>query len=147
MYSYITCCPDIGYAVTTLLKFSSAPTAFHYKLLKGFAKYLQSTIDWGIHFHRSTWLEHPDFSPSKWHKIANNPSVSFDADINQPLLMGFVDAAYAKDLCKRWSTTGLVYTFCGGDIVYKSKTQSLTAGSSTERMVLKQLGFKQIGPT
>ena len=60
-------------------------------------------------------------------------------------------------------TTGLVFTFCGGAIVYKSKTQSLTAGSSTKakfiaahiaakiakylRMVLKQLGYEQKSPT
>ena len=31
MYAYITCRPDIGYAITTLSKFSSAPSAFHYK--------------------------------------------------------------------------------------------------------------------
>ena len=53
--------------------------------------------------------------------------------------------------------------FCGGAIVYTSKTQSLTAGSSTEaefifahiaakiakylRMVLKQLGYEQKSPT
>ena len=74
--------------------------------------------------------------------------------------MGFVDAAHANNLRKHWYTTGLVYTFCGGSIVYKSKTQSLTASSSTEaefiaahtaarylRMVLKQLGFKQTAPT
>ena len=29
MYSFITCWPDIGYAVTKLSKFSSAPSAFH----------------------------------------------------------------------------------------------------------------------
>ena len=114
------------------MKFSSAPTDFHYKLLKGVSKYLQSTIDWGIRFHRSTWLQHPDFSPSKWHNITDNPSVPFDVNTNQPLLMGFVDEAHANNLCKRWSTTGLVYTFCGGAIVYKSKTQSLTVGSSTK---------------
>ena len=33
MYAYITCRPDIGYAITTLSKFSSAPSAFHYKQL------------------------------------------------------------------------------------------------------------------
>ena len=38
MYAYITCCPDIGYAVTTLSKFSTGPSAYHYKLLKGVAK-------------------------------------------------------------------------------------------------------------
>ena len=47
MYAYITCRPDIGYAVTTLSKFSCAPLAYHYRLLKGVAKYLRSTIHWG----------------------------------------------------------------------------------------------------
>ena len=50
MYAYITCCPDIGYAVTTLSKFSSAPTEYHYCLLKGVAIYLQNTIGCGIRF-------------------------------------------------------------------------------------------------
>ena len=45
MYVYITCRCDIGYAVTTLSKFSSAPTEYHYTLLKGVAIYLQNTIE------------------------------------------------------------------------------------------------------
>ena len=40
MYVYITSRPYIGYAITTLSKFSSEPSAFHYKLLRGVAKYL-----------------------------------------------------------------------------------------------------------
>ena len=40
MYVYITYRPDIGYAITTLSKFSSEPSAFHYKQLRGVAKYL-----------------------------------------------------------------------------------------------------------
>ena len=48
MYVYITCRPDIGNVVTTLSKFSSAPTEYHYCLLKGVAIYLQNTIEWGI---------------------------------------------------------------------------------------------------
>ena len=64
---------------------------------------------------------------------------------------------------KRRSTTGYVLTFCGGAVLYRSKTQSLTALSSTEaefiaavdaakavlyvRSILKQMGFKQKGPT
>ena len=79
------------------------------------------------------------------------------------MLHCFLDAAHANNLQKRRSTTGLVFTFCGGPIVYKSKTQYITAGSSTEaefiaahtgakiaiylRMILKQLGFEQSGPT
>jgi hypothetical protein len=38
MYVYITCRPDIGYAITSLSKFPSVPSPFHYKLLKGVAK-------------------------------------------------------------------------------------------------------------
>ena len=38
MYAYITCRPDIGYAVTTLSKFSTSPSAYHYKLQHSFMK-------------------------------------------------------------------------------------------------------------
>ena len=57
----------------------------------------------------------------------------------------------------------MVFTFCGGAAVYKSKTQSLTAGSLTEaefiathtaakiakylQMILKQFGYEQTKPT
>ena len=56
-----------------------------------------------------------------------------------------------------------MFTFIGGAIIYKSKTQSLTAGSSTEaefiaahsagkvdrylQFLLKDLGYEQSGPT
>ena len=142
-----------------------APTKYYYKPLKGVAKYLRNTIDWGIHFCWSKQLHHPQFKPSKWYDIPidkiNNQN--FDININQPILTGFVNASHANELRKCCSTTGLVFTFCGGAVVYKSKTQSLTAGSSTEAefiaahtaakiakylcMVLKQLGYKQTRPT
>ena len=48
---YITCCPDIGYVITTLSKFSLEPSVFHYKLLLGVTKYLRSSITWGIRFN------------------------------------------------------------------------------------------------
>ena len=101
----------------------------------------------------------------KWYDIPidkiNNQI--FDVNINQPILTRFVDAAHANELRKRHSTTGLVFTFCGGAVVYKSKTQSLTTGSSTEAefiaahtaakiakylcMIFKQLGYEQTKPT
>jgi len=54
LYAYITCRPDIGYAVTTLSKFATSAAAFHYASLKSVARYLRRTIDWGIVFHKST---------------------------------------------------------------------------------------------
>jgi len=34
LFAYVLCRPDIGYTVTTLAKFSTAPNALHYKSLK-----------------------------------------------------------------------------------------------------------------
>ena len=163
MYAYITCRRDIGYAITTLSKFSTGPSVYHYKLLKGVAKYLRSTIGWGIRFHRSNPLHHSDLQPVENYIIADNNGFDSECNINQAKLFGFVDAAYANDHRKRRSTTGIAFTFCGGTIVYKSKTQSLTATSSTEaeflaafttgkicryqRMLLKQLGYEQVDAT
>jgi len=53
LFAYVLCHPDIGYAVTTLAKFSTAPNALHYKSLKHLAIYLRQTQDWGIMYWRS----------------------------------------------------------------------------------------------
>ena len=161
MYAYITCRPDIGYAITTLSKFSSAPSAFHYKQLRHVAKYLRSTIDWGIEFVRPTSLN--DLPPTVEHNDLPKLEEDFPVDINIAKLLCFVDASHATDLRKRRSITGFVFTYCGGAIVYRSKTQSITAGSSCEsefiaaysackvarylRHILKQLHFEQTEPT
>lgn len=34
MFAYMTCRPDIGYAVTTFSKFFGAPSSYHFQLLK-----------------------------------------------------------------------------------------------------------------
>ena len=130
MYAYITCCPDIGYAITTLSKFSSAPSAFHYKQLRHVAKYVRSTIDWGIEFVRPTLLN--DLPPTIEHNDLPKLEEEYPVDINIAKLLCFVDASHATDLQKRRSITGFVFTYCGGAIVYRSKTQSITAGSSCE---------------
>ena len=40
LFAYVLCRPDIGYAVTTLAKFSTAPNDLHYQSLKHLALYL-----------------------------------------------------------------------------------------------------------
>ena len=47
-------------------------------------------------------------------------------------MIAFVEAAYANDQCKHLCTTGFVFTYCGCAIIYHSKTQYVTAISSTE---------------
>ena len=166
MYAYVTCRPDIGYAITLLSKFGSSPSAYHYTCLKNVARYLRATKDWGIHYahdpqHNADHeLLTSDPVPVK---RATEAVPDYPEDIRQGKLIGFVDAAYANDLAKRRSTTGYVFTYSGGAVVYRSKTQSLTALSSTEAefiaavtaaktakyiwSVLNELGFKQSDPT
>ena len=85
-----------------------------------------------------------------------NSQDEFPVNVNRPVLQVFTDAAFGNDLTCRRSTTGIVFTYCVGVIIYCSKTQTLTAGSSTEaefiatvtavkltsylRCILKQLG-------
>ena len=132
MYAYVMCRPDIGYAITTMSKFSTKPSARHYELLKGIGKYLRLTKDWGIKFKRT--IPDPTLDDTKFKTNVELPSnlPEFTVDINQPKLIAFVDASYANDPRKRRSTTGFVFRYCGGAIVYRSKTKSITALSSTE---------------
>ena len=66
--------------------------------------------------------------------MPNEPEMEelFKADIATNKLVGFCDAAHANDLRNRRSTTGYTLMLAGGALVYKSKTQPLTACSSTE---------------
>ena len=135
------------------------------------AKYLQVTFHWGICYKRSKplTLSEDDFKqgffPTTSYDIPNDPTLKelFNVDINTNELVGFVNTAYDNKLRKCQSTTGVVFTFMGGAVVYKTKTQSITASSSTKaefiaahaaakiacylQILLKQLGYKQIGPT
>jgi hypothetical protein len=163
LYAYVTCRPDIGYAVVTLSKFSTCPSEAHYIYLKNIARYLRRTKNWGIRFFRSTKntsLPTSDYSdpPVPSNDLPSFPYHPLDRD-----LVCFVDAAYANDLRNRRSTTGYALCLAGAAIVYRSKTQTVTALSSTEaefyaavaaakivryiRMVLADLGYKQHNPT
>ena len=162
LYAYTTCRPDIGYAVVTLSKFATCPDNIHYAYLKGVAKYLRRTIHWGIRYRRYR----PD--PTQGSVAYDFASTSddlpdFPAPSDPLTPMAFVDAAHANDLRNRRSQTGYVITMCGGAIAYRSKTQSVTATSSTEaefiaavsaaktvkyiRALLSDIGFAQTEPT
>ena len=103
MYVYVACWPDIGYAITTMSKFSTKPSKYHYELLKGIVKYLWETKEWGIKFSRS--VERNDLSLENLISVvvADKNLTSFPININPPKLMAFIDAAYANNHCKRRS--------------------------------------------
>ena len=97
MYVYVTCQPDISYAITTMSKFSTKPSKSHYELLKGIAKYIRETKDWGIKFTRSVVRD--DLAPATLRSdvVPDENLLPFPVDINQSKLMAFVNATYAND--------------------------------------------------
>ena len=162
IYAYVVARPDIGYAVTTLARFSDHPTKVHYDALRRVARYLRMTNHWGLIYwrrHRMCTLPVGTFET-----LPPDPSLPSFPEPDQPtLLAGYVDSAHATDLVTRRSITGLVFMFCGGSIAYKSKIQSTVSTSSTEaefiaavhaakiakylRSILLELGYPQDSPT
>ena len=130
-------------------------------MLKNVTRYLCHTIDWGIVYHKTV----PTKSlPALTHipLKAEKDLPEFPSSTYPHQLLGFVDAAHANDLCNHCSMTGYTFTMCGGAMSYCTKTQSITATSSTEAEVLvcvltakhakyvfailMELGFPQHGP-
>ena len=144
IYMYIVCRPNIGYAITTKSKFSTQPSTSHYKLLKGIVKYLGETKDWGIKYKQSVVRD--DLAPVtlKSDAVFDENLPVFPVDVNQPKLMAFVDAVYANNQRKRQSTTGYIFVYYGGAIVYCSKTQYITTISSTEAEFLVAVSCAKI---
>jgi hypothetical protein len=158
LYAYVTIRPNIGYAFTTLAKFATSPSKLHYAQLKGIAKYLCTTIDWGIIFWRSE--SQPNLPAIPQDIVTPDFTLpSFPKATHHLQLYGYINAYRANDLRQRRSTTGYAFMLAGSIIAYHSKTQSITATSSMEakflaaisagkvacylRSILNQLGFIQ----
>ena len=98
--------PDITQSVSFLARFSTHPTDMHWKALINIVRYLKSTINFKIFF-------------PKQHS-------------HEMKVVGYCDADFAGDLDDRKSTTGFIF-FCNGTpITWKSKKQTIMAGSSAE---------------
>ena len=80
---------------------------------------------WGIVYRNE--VPDPLMPPS------DSPNLVLSGD-----LPGSVDAAHAHDLRNRRSTTGFAFMLAGGAVSYRSKTQSITATSSTEANFWRQ---------
>jgi hypothetical protein len=162
IYAYVVSRPDIGYAVTTLARFSDHPAKIHYDALRRVARYLRMTKNWGKFYWRQTLI--PSLPPGTFQPLVSDPTLpAFPQPLSPTELAGYVDAAHATDLVTRRSITGLVFMFGGGPLAYKSKIQSTVSMSSTEtefladvhaakiakylRSILLELGYPQLGPT
>jgi len=163
MFAYVSCRPDVGYAITLMSKCGSNPSKFHYHCLKSIAKYLRTTKDWGIIYHRNGVREDLPDNPIPMIPTTEESLPMYPSDTTESKLICFVDAAYGNNPTKRRSTTGYAVTYGGGTIMCQSKAQSTTALSSTKaeliaavtaaknikfmRSILNELGLPMEEPT
>ncbi|KAH9751577.1 hypothetical protein KPL71_014347 [Citrus sinensis] len=64
---------------------------------------------------------------------SSDSGILFSRDNNvTSKVIGYVDSDFAGDLDKRRSTTGFVFTMCGGAVSWKASLQSVVALSTTE---------------
>ena len=126
--------PDISYSVSLLARFSTKPSSTHWLMVKRVMRYLKGTI---------------------------NQSLVLGSDSSEPC--GFCDSDWAGDSDERKSTSGFIFTFHGGPVLWRSELQEITALSSTEaeyislseamkqclwlRPNLESLGVQLTGPT
>ncbi|XP_020414805.1 uncharacterized protein LOC109947875 [Prunus persica] len=95
--------PDLSYAVNTVCQCMTAPTEIHFNLVKRILRYIQGTMNYGIHFIHGPWK-----------------------------LQAYSDVNWAGDLNARRSTTGFVVLLGHNPISWQSKKQGSASRNSTE---------------
>ena len=93
LYLALASRPDIIYAVIKLARYASNPSSDHIIAIKRVFRYLKYSIFLGIIY-------------------LNN---------NNYYLQGYCDADYAGDIISSKSTTGYIFYYAGGPIMWKSK--------------------------
>ena len=106
MYAMVCTRPDIAYSVGLVSRFMGNPGKTHWNAAKWTLRYLKRTSESGILFG------------------GNNGVTS--------KIIGYVDSDFVGDLDKRRSTTGFVFTLCGGAVSWKASLQPVVALSTTE---------------
>ncbi|MCO5558896.1 hypothetical protein L7F22_012486 [Adiantum nelumboides] len=103
MYAMIATCPDIAFVVGVVSRYMSNPGKKHWEAVKGIMRYLKHTKSMRICYG------------------------SQDLSVR-----GYTDSDYARDLDKRISTSGYVFTLVGGAISWQSRLQDCIMHSTTE---------------
>lgn len=104
MYSMIGTRPDLAHSVGVVCRFMSKPLKEHWQAVKWILRYIGGTLDRKLCYKNEGEL----------------------------VLEGYCDSDYAADKETRRSTSGVVFTFGGNTISWKSSLQKVVALSSTE---------------
>ena len=166
IYALVTCHPDISYAVIKLSQYLTKPSRIHFEALKNIYRYLNQTMDNGIHY----WRKHPCMDLQKVPFLSCPQDPSYD-DTTIPTchnhsidkMFGVVDSEYTGDTLHCRSVTDIALRLASGTIMYKSKFQESIALSSTEakfiaaaeagkhilytRSILEEIGIEQEAAT
>ncbi|GBM81735.1 Retrovirus-related Pol polyprotein from transposon TNT 1-94 [Araneus ventricosus] len=105
MYLAVVSRPDIAYSVGMLSSVLDKQSKLHWCLVKKVLKYLKGTLRWGILYQSNSACK---------------------------LLEAFSDADYAGDISIRKSTSGIIFKFSTGTIMWASKCQKCVSLSTTE---------------
>ena len=120
----MTCCSDIGFAITLMAKFSANPAEIHYKHLKMICTYLRQNKHWGICYKMNLATGPPSIDLPKG-DFSNSPMPlpdelpDFPTLPNGPTITYFCDAAFGNIKPKCKSTTGYAIFLAGATIVYQ----------------------------
>ena len=96
--------PDISYAVSSVVRFTSKPTTQHWTAVKRIFRYLNGMIDFGLLFSKG----------------------------NEKECTGYSDGEWASDVNDRKSTSCFAFKLWGAAISWRSKKQSHVALSTAE---------------
>ncbi|KAG8473481.1 hypothetical protein CXB51_035654 [Gossypium anomalum] len=103
MYAMVCSRPDLSYAVSAVSRYMANPGKEHWKAVQWILRYLRGTTDVCLQFGRT-----------------------------KDGVIGYVDADFARDLDRRRSLTGYVFTIRGCAIRWKATLQTTVALSTTE---------------
>lgn len=110
MYAMTCTRPDLAFTMSHLSQFSSKPTYEHMKALKRVYHYLQKTKSLALVYRGAK----PNEDPEKFR------------------LHAYCDADWSGDKQERRSTSGYCVFLGGASVIWASRRQASTAGSSTE---------------
>src|SRR5258708_23197413 len=129
MYAAIATCPDIAYAINSLLQFNVKPLKKHWNAVKHIFQYLQGTRDIGITFDMDSG--YTDFIISSFLDSDNRKSFHKKAITSGAILL----AAWAIKLVDAKKTTILLTQ------MYSKKfaTKTATPNSKTTNTIIPQI--------
>ena len=127
--------PDISYAVGQVAKFNANPGPVHWNAVLRIFRYLKFTGPMGIVYKYS--MSNVD------NQLVMFRSANDLGGLGNPILSGYSDANFARDVDTRRSTSGFIFMLAGAAISWQSRAQATVALSSTEAEYIALAGAAQ----